>query len=144
MTVLDDCEAILSRQADADGQTAEIKRKALDRLAVLTAVAKTTCEMAVGGVDGDASRAYTLVCLINALTEGVESLHRLLRQAVPETDGVVKQMSEVKKGAFRNLSYDVNATIDYRQPVGWACVPAMRVIVQVLKDLERMAQDTRS
>lgn len=141
MTVLGECEVILSQQGDADGQTAEIKRKALERLAVLSRFAKGTCELAVQGAEGDALRAYTLACHINALVDGVDSMHRLLRQAVPETDAVVKQLAEVKKGAFRNLSYDVNSSIDYTLPVSWACVPAMRAIVQVLKDLQQIAQD---
>lgn len=141
MTVLGECEMILSQQADADGQTAELKRKALERLSVLSRFARGTCELAVKGEDGDPVRAYTLACHINALVDGVDSMHRLLRQAVPETDGVVKQMAEVKKGAFRNLSYDVNSSIDYGMPVSWACVPAMRIIVQVLKDLQEVAED---
>lgn len=141
MTVLTECEVILSQQPNADDQKTDIKRKALDRLAVLSRFAKTTCELAVQGADGDAVRAYTLACHINALIDGVDSMHRLLRQAVPETDGIVKQMTEVKKGAFRNLSYDVNSSIEYSLPVSWACVPAMRVIVQVLKDLQKVAEE---
>lgn len=139
--VLGECETILDQQEDAGGQTAELKRKARERLAVLSRFAKGTCELAVQGTEGDPVRAFTLACHINALADGVDSMHRLLRQVVPETDGVVKPMAEVKKGAFRNLAYDVNSTIDYGLPVSWACVPAMRIVVQVLKDLQAIAEE---
>eukprot|EP00873_Tetraselmis_striata_P033654 jgi/Tetstr1/453918/TSEL_040837.t1 len=138
-TILGECEIILERQSGASDQTAEVKRKAKDRIAVLSRLAKGTCELAAEGTEGDPLRAYTLVCHINALLDGVDALHRLLRQAVPETDGVVKPVAEVRKGAFRNLAHDVHTAIDYTLPVSWACVPAMRTIVQVLKDLQKIS-----
>lgn len=142
MTVLAECETILGQQdARDDGQTGEIKRRARDRIAVLSGFAKTTCELAVQGSDGDAQRAFTLACHIDALVGGIENVHKLLRQAVPEADLVMKQMGDVKKGAFRNLSSDVVAAVDYTLPVTWACVPAMRTVVQVLKDLDEIACD---
>ena len=141
MTVLNECEIILGQQDDPDGQTGELKRKARDRIAVLSKFAKNTCEMAVQGAEGDPLRAFTLACHIDGLIGGLDTMHKLLRQAVPETDSVMKQMNEVKKGAFRNLSYDIHSAVDYSLPVSWACVPAMRTIVQVLKDLEDIATD---
>ena len=139
MTVLGDCETILERRADAAGQTGEIKRKALDRIAVLSELAREACELAVEGDDGCAARAFRLAAQIDALVGGVDSVHALLRQAVPEADSVVRQMGEVKKGAYRSLSRDVLSAIDYTLPVSWACVPAMRVVVQVLRGLEEIA-----
>lgn len=141
MTVLNECEMILGQQNDPDGQTEQLKRKALDRIAVLSKFAKQTCEIAVQGTEGDPLRAYTLACQIDGLVNGLDTMHKLLRQAVPETDSVMKQMNEVKKGAFRNLSYDIHSAVEYTLPVSWACVPAMRIIVQVLKDLEEIARD---
>lgn len=141
MTVLGECETILGQRGDADGQPGELKRKALDRIAVLSRLAKTTCELAVMGPEGDPLRAVTLACNIDALVLATDNVHRLLRQACPEADSAIKQMNEVKKGVFRNLSSDILAAIDYSLPVSWACVPAMRIIVQVLKDLEAIARE---
>ena len=141
MTVLSECEMILGRQDDPDGQTGQLRRKALDRIAVLSGFAKTTCELATGGTEGDPVRAYALACHIEGLVSGLDATHRLLRQAVPEADAVMKQLADVKKGAFRNLSCDVRSAIDYALPVSWACVPALRTIVQVLKDLDEIARE---
>lgn len=141
MPVLSECEAILCRQPDSSGGSAQLRGRALRRIAVLSELAKQTCELAVAE-EGDPVRAVTLVCHIDALVDGLEGLHRLLRQACPdEADAVVKGLADVKRGTYRNLSHDVRAQIDYTLPVAWACVPALRTVVQLLKEFEQLSRD---
>lgn len=141
MTVLTDCEVILDSRSESGGQTTNLKLKACEKLRVLSSFAKATCELVVDGEEGDPVRAFTLASNIDALVAGIDVVHRLLRQAVPESDQAVKQLGDIKKGAFRNLTHDIHTAVDYQLPVSWACVPAMRVAVQVLKELEQLASN---
>lgn len=134
---LGECDDILAR-ADGYSVESEIKGAALKKIAVLSALSKKACAMSVER-EGDPVHTYATICLVGSISDGVDVVHKLLRQAVPEADGVVRHMSEVRKGSFRSVASDVAAAVDYSLPAGWACVSAMRVIVKVLKDLESLA-----
>nr|WRJ69480.1 hypothetical protein TetV2_00031 [Oceanusvirus sp.] len=137
--VLEECETLLGNEDVDSSHETEIKRKAHSRIEVLAGLARKTCELAMQGGDRDPVRAIRLTSSVNALVGGIDNVHRLLRQAVPDADEVLKQMSAVKKGPYRNMAHDVETLIEYTEPVAWAAVPALRVIVQTLKDLEDLA-----
>lgn len=139
MSILKECEAILGDEVDDGSHKAEICRKAAEKIDVLASAAKTICEEAKSAGDGDPVRSLLLFCQVNALMSGVDAVHRLLRQAVPDSDDAVRQLGAVKKGPYRNVNTDVETQIAYSEPVSWVVVPALKVIVQTLKDLEDLA-----
>ena len=139
MTILSECERLLEGTVDDGSHEGEICRKASDKIAVLAGAAKRVCEEAMSGDDGNPVRAVLMFCQVNTLISGVDNVHRLLRQAVPEADDVIKQMSAVKKGPYKNVNTDVESQICYKEPVSWAVIPALKVIVQTMKDLEDLA-----
>jgi len=137
--VLEECEMILGEDVEDDSHKAEICRKAVVKIGVLAEAAKKICEEAKSDGDGDPVRSLLLFCQVNSLLSGVEAVHRLLRQAIPEADDVVRQLFAVKKGPYRNVNNDVETQIAYSEPVSWVVVPALKVIVHTLKDLEDLA-----
>lgn len=136
--VLRECEMLLG---DADGDDKHvilIRKKASDRIKVLSHIAKEVCEMNNGEEDNPV-RAYKIVSSVNSLIRGIDGLHHLLRQTDTDVDGIVKQMNEVKRGPYKNLSNEVEGQVSYTEPVSWAVTPAIRNIVEVLKNLEDYA-----
>lgn len=139
MSVLEECEVILGEEVEDDSHKAEICRKAICKIGVLATAAKKICEEAKSDGDGDPVRSLLLFCQVNSLLYGVEAVHRLLRQAIPEADESVKQLLAVKKGPYKNVNSDVESQIAYSEPVSWVVVPALKVIVNTLKELQDLA-----
>lgn len=139
MSILKECERILGDDVEDDSHSAEIRRKAAAKMEVLAIAAKRVCEEAKSGADGDPARSLLLFCQVDCLIAGVENVHKLLRQAVPEADDAVKQMAGVRRGPYKNVNTDVAGQITYGEPVSWAVIPALKIVVQTLKDLEDLA-----
>jgi hypothetical protein len=139
MSVLEECEMILGEDVEDDSHKTEICRKAVAKIGVLAAAARKICEEAKSDGDGDPVRTLLLFCQVNSLLSGVDAVHRLLRQAIPEADEALRQLFAVKKGPYRNVNNDVETQIAYSEPVSWVVVPALKVIVHTLKDLEDLA-----
>ena len=140
MSILEDCARLLGSEDDREAYFADVKRRCLDKLAVLERVAHAACTMASDDDrDGDPARTYQLVCMVSCLVDGIDNVHRHLKHAEPDSEAAVKPLAEVRKGAFKNLLLDVTAAIDYDRPVNVAVMPAMRTVVKVMKDLRDLS-----
>eukprot|EP00873_Tetraselmis_striata_P026908 jgi/Tetstr1/447172/TSEL_034609.t1 len=141
MSVLDECDRILGNDVPSDSTHEErLIERARSKVAVLSHLAKRTCELATEETDPDPVRTLLLVSSVNTLLGGIDTVHKLLRQAVPAADDAYKGMAEIRKGPYRNLSRDVETQIAYSDRVGWAVVPALQCAVNVLRELEEIAQ----
>lgn len=140
MSILEDCERLLGQEDDCEAYLADVKRRCVKKLSVLERVAHVVCTMASDDdSDGDPARSYQLVSMVSSLVDGIDNVHRYLRHAEPESDSIVKSLGEVRKGAFKNLYFDVTTSISYDRPVNVTVMPAMRIIVHVMKELTGLA-----
>lgn len=141
MSILDECDRILENDVPSDCTHEErLIQRARAKIEVLSQLAKRTCELATEETDADPARTLLLVSSVNTLLCGIDNVHKLLRQVVPAADDAYKGMAEVKRSPYRNLARDVENQIAYSERVGWAVVPALQCVVNVLRELEETTQ----
>ncbi|AUF82475.1 hypothetical protein TetV_383 [Tetraselmis virus 1] len=137
-TILNECDDLLGDGSENDSHIAELCKKAKDRINVLGMLAKSVCDDITSNDSGNPVMNLSTCSKTNTLICGIDNVHKTLRQAVPDADDVVKQMSVVKKGPYKNLNTDIESQIYYTEPIGWAVVPALKVIVNTLRELEEL------
>lgn len=140
MEAIEECRALLMRGGGAETQEAEIKRKALARLSLLSAATVRLCDLASTAPDAIPAKTLELVWGIEGLLRGLESVHRLLRQILPESDGVVKPAFALRKGPLRELTGEVFDAVVVSEPSAWIVVPALRTVLDTFEALVELAE----
>ena len=129
-----ECERVLGDETVDEEFERRMIASAKEKLGVLSCVVERLCVDTRDRSSPDAT--FSAVAQIEALFLAIESLNKTLKTIGRSLSGdTVRDLSEARRGSFKNLALNVGVNSLHAEPARGILVPVLRQMVSALSEL---------